>query len=217
MTFDPAGGFKSLLKMVFSALSIKGYKDRDSHPVLNDDPLCLHCLMGPCVVDLPPDFLRGAADPDIGNIHNRYALYRKFWPLLRDLRLWNHPTYLARKAAKTHPDDPREVMPECVVKVNNNILKLNKTILILSHRRYVGVFRTPLVLLTRISRHPCTSWRSRLIPLLSLAINFTLVTPISFTQPQFIISPFLPSILLPINSSSVHFSSSFHFDYVHAD
>eukprot|EP00731_Ephydatia_muelleri_P037462 Em0477g1a len=40
--------------------------------------------------------------------------YQQFWKLLKDLGLWDHPTYLARKGLVTHPLDRREIMPKCV-------------------------------------------------------------------------------------------------------
>jgi hypothetical protein len=33
--------------------------------------------------------------------------------------LWRHPEYLSKKEQRTARDDPREIMPSCIVKVYN--------------------------------------------------------------------------------------------------
>ena len=66
----------------------------------------------------PPNFLRGSARAHVGNRSKRFKLYHKFWQLLGDVGLWYHPEYLTRKQARTDRDDPREVMPECVIHVS---------------------------------------------------------------------------------------------------
>ena len=99
-----------------------GYPGWDS-PVLDgsqDEPPCPHCLFGPCIIQRPPVFLTGRAAPSLANDRKRFRLYQQFWQLLRDLGLWDHPTYLGRKGLVTHPSDRREIMPICVQNVNNS-------------------------------------------------------------------------------------------------
>ena len=100
----------------------KGYLSAAAHPQLRDEPYCPHCLMGPCVIEMPPDFLVGNADANPGNLRKRFALYRKFWSLLQALGLWHDETYLLRKRAVTHQDDSRELMPLCVLTVRRTFL-----------------------------------------------------------------------------------------------
>lgn len=86
-------------------------------PVLNAPSRCPHCYCSPCVVVLQPDFLVGSAVADRRNAHKRYPLYRKFWRVLNQLGLWRHDEYLERKVARTTADDPREIMPACILEV----------------------------------------------------------------------------------------------------
>ena len=98
-----------------------GYPGGDP-PVLNgtpNEPCCPHCLFGPCIIRRPPVFLTGRAVPSLANDRKQYKLYQQFWKLLKDLGLWDHPTYLARKGLVTHPLDRREIMPKCVQNVND--------------------------------------------------------------------------------------------------
>ncbi|KAL5516910.1 hypothetical protein EMCRGX_G002354 [Ephydatia muelleri] len=80
-------------------------------PVLNgtpNEPCCPHCLFGPCIIRRPPVFLTGRAVPSLANDRKRYKLYQQFWKLLKDLGLWDHPTYLARKGlGRTHWTEER--------------------------------------------------------------------------------------------------------------
>ena len=82
-----------------------------------EDERCPHCFCLPCVISEPPDFLRGSAEAHMGNRTKRFKLYTKFWQLLDDVGLWYHPEYLIRKASRTERDDPREIVPECVITV----------------------------------------------------------------------------------------------------
>ena len=88
-----------------------------SEPCTSYDLQCPECLQVPCIVEKPPTFLKGSGVADIGNVHKRYKLYRKFWSYLQKQGLWNEPRYLERKAAYTTTDDPREIMPWCVCQV----------------------------------------------------------------------------------------------------
>ena len=106
----------------FPASIYSGFPGGDS-PVLDgsqDEPSCPHCLFGPCIIRRPPVFLTGRAAPSLANDRKRFILYLQFLQLLKDLGLWNHPTYLARKELVTHPSDRREIMPKCVQNVNNS-------------------------------------------------------------------------------------------------
>ena len=80
---------------------------------------CPHCLCAPCVIALPPDWLRGQCDPHDANAEKRCLFYRKFWGLLRDLGLWDDPEYVRRKERRTARDDRREIMPNCVIIVSD--------------------------------------------------------------------------------------------------
>ena len=96
----------------------KGY--RDGFPSLGGEeehPPCPHCFCGPCVIEMPPDFLMGSSAPHERNREQRYKLYQKFWRLMGELGLWKHAPYKRRKTQKTAEDDPREILPECIVKV----------------------------------------------------------------------------------------------------
>ena len=84
-----------------------------------NEPPCPHCLFGPCIICRPPVFLSGRAAPSLANDRKRYRLYLQFWQVLRDLGLWNHPTYLMRKGLVTHPSDRREIMPKYVQNVKH--------------------------------------------------------------------------------------------------
>ena len=55
--------------------------------------------------------------PSLGNPAKRYALYRKYYRVLRHLGVWTHPLYLNEKVAHTILTDVREVMPKWVVTV----------------------------------------------------------------------------------------------------
>ena len=60
----------------------------------HDEPSCPHCLFGPCILRRPPVFLTGRAAPSLVNNRKRFKLYQQFLQLLKDLGLWDHPTYL---------------------------------------------------------------------------------------------------------------------------
>ena len=62
-------------------------------------------------------FSKGSAAAHLGNRSKHFKPYTKFWQLLGDVGLWYHPEYLVRKGAVTERDDPREIMPECVITV----------------------------------------------------------------------------------------------------
>ena len=96
-----------------------GYSGNQPFPVLggSGDPVCPHCLCRPCIIQQPPDFLVGSSAPYNGNCVYRFRLYRRFWRLLQQIGLWMHEEYLMRKERVTARDDPREIIPKCVVKV----------------------------------------------------------------------------------------------------
>jgi hypothetical protein len=52
---------------------------------------CPHCLLSPCVINKPPSWLRGSASSSLGNATKRFKLYKKFWSLLNQHGIWNHP------------------------------------------------------------------------------------------------------------------------------
>ena len=85
---------------------------------VSSSSICPTCYQMPCVIIQAPSWLRGSAAPSLTNEAKRYRLYRRFWTLLGQLGVWNHPTYLAIKLAKTTGNDCRDVMPDCVIKVS---------------------------------------------------------------------------------------------------
>ena len=77
-------------------------------PVLQGENHCRHSLCSPCVIDLPPSFLRGACGPHPAK---RHRLYRLFWKLLKDIGVRGDKEYLQRKEGQTVRDDRRESSP----------------------------------------------------------------------------------------------------------
>ena len=99
----------------------KGYTSENPPPVLgsgDEDNFCPHCFFAPCVLQTPPDFLRGSSDASFRNRQHRYRLYRGFWRLFKDLWLWRDDRYLEVKRRLTSEDDPRERLPLCVVQAS---------------------------------------------------------------------------------------------------
>ena len=86
--------------------------------MLQGPDYCHYCLCAPCVLQLPPDFLRGSASPHAANDGKRYRLYHFFWKVLSDVGLWHDEEYLRRKEGRTVIHDKREIMPKCVVTVS---------------------------------------------------------------------------------------------------
>ena len=101
----------------------RGYRENPRYPVLRGPDHCHHCLCTPCVIQLPPDFLRGSASPHPANDEKRFRLYRLFWKVLSDVGLWNDEEYLRRKEGRTVIHDKREIMPKCVVTVSTRTLQ----------------------------------------------------------------------------------------------
>ena len=95
----------------------RGYRHSPTAPILKGINYCQDCLCSPCVVVLPPDFLRGSASPHDANAGKRHELYRQFWKLLRDLGVWRDEEYLARKEQRTVRDDRRDILPNCIIQV----------------------------------------------------------------------------------------------------
>jgi hypothetical protein len=96
----------------------RGYRENPRYPVLRGLDHCRYCLCAPCVIQLPPDFLRGSASPHPANDEKRYRLYRLFWKLLSDVGLWCDDEYLQRKEARTVIHDKRDIIPNCVITVS---------------------------------------------------------------------------------------------------
>jgi len=101
--------------------------------VLRGPNHCSHCLCAPCVVDMPPDFLKGSCDAHPANAEKRHRLYRMFWRLLNDLCVWQDPEYLRRKERRTVRDDRRDILPPCIIQV---ILHNTCTCIMLVHTNY---------------------------------------------------------------------------------
>ena len=115
----------------------RGYTSEAPRPQLTGDDGfggCPYCLCNPCVISMPPDFLVGRGPPHLRNVEKRYTLYRKFWRMFTDFKLWGHPLYLTKKRAITSLLDQREILPKCVVKVkyttvsDTAVYKINATI-----------------------------------------------------------------------------------------
>lgn len=90
---------------------------RDTNITHDSDNHYPSCLCTPCVIALPPDFLKRSCDPHPANNEKWYQLYRKFWGLLSSLGVWRDEEYLCRKATRTVRDDRRDIMPVCVIEV----------------------------------------------------------------------------------------------------
>ena len=97
-----------------------GYRQSRNCPVLRGRNSCPYCLCSPCVIALPPDFLRGACGPHPANDEKRYRLYRSFWGLLNTLGVWRDEEYLQRKEQRTVRGDKRDIIPKCVITVSND-------------------------------------------------------------------------------------------------
>ena len=95
----------------------RGYRQNPHFPVLCGQNFCPYCLCSPCVIALPPDFLRGSSGPHPANDEKRHRLYRLFWRLLKDLGLWRDDEYIQRKELRTTRDDKRDIIPKCVIMV----------------------------------------------------------------------------------------------------
>ena len=54
-------------------------------------------VCAPCVVNLPPDFLKGLCSPHQANDEKRYGLYKMFWRLLSDVGFMERWEYLSHK------------------------------------------------------------------------------------------------------------------------
>ena len=100
-----------------------GYKYQPVYPFYRGLEHCPHCLLAPCVIQMPPDWLRGQCSPHPANENKRHRLYRLFWRLLNHLGVWADPEYLQRKERRTDRNDKREIQPHCVVTV---ITEMNK-------------------------------------------------------------------------------------------
>ena len=104
----------------------RSYHGADRVPTLRGD--CPHCLCAPCVIALPPDFLRGCCGPHPANDEKRYRLYRLFWRLLKDLGVWRDEEYMKRKEERTARDDRREIIPLCIIEVRNKLTQCKWTV-----------------------------------------------------------------------------------------
>lgn len=94
-----------------------GYRENAQLPRFRGRSHCPHCFCAPCIIAMPPDYLRGSASPHDANDEKRHVLYRKFWRTLKALGLWQDEEYLSRKALRTARDDKRDIIPDCVIKV----------------------------------------------------------------------------------------------------
>ena len=96
----------------------RGYQSSPHVPVLRGDDYCQHCLCSPCIINVPPDYLRDRCGPHPANDEKRHRLYGLFWRTLKDLGVWRDEEYLQRKQEKTVIGDRRDIMPDCVIIVS---------------------------------------------------------------------------------------------------
>ncbi len=87
---------------------IIGYEDSEGPlpPSTEGDDMCQHCRLSPCVINRPPNWLRGSAGPHIRNLSKRCPVYKRF------------RTLLGRLGVQVTTDG-RDVLPLCVVTVRN--------------------------------------------------------------------------------------------------
>lgn len=65
-----------------------GYRENPQCPVLRGENHCPYCLRSPCVIIFPLDFPRGSCGQHPANYGKRQRLYKMFWRLLSDLRMY---------------------------------------------------------------------------------------------------------------------------------
>ena len=106
----------------------RGYKNSPSAPVLHGLNHCHECLCSPCIVQLPPDFLRGSCGPHPANANKRFRLYKLFWGLLKDVGVWRAEEYLRRKEKRTRRGDRREIIPHCIKEVMSMYMYIHITL-----------------------------------------------------------------------------------------
>ena len=94
------------------------YQQNPQFPILRGTNHCRYCLCTPCVIWLPPDFLRGSASLCSANDEKRHRLYHLFWKLLSDVGLWQDEEYLQMKEGRIAIYDKREIIPKCVITVS---------------------------------------------------------------------------------------------------
>ncbi len=90
-------------------------------------------------------------------LQKRHRLYRMFWRLLSDLRVWVDDEYLERKEHRTVIQDRREITPKCVItNLYNEMFKLA----LANASRHVCIRRGSLLLVSNvhiITKVFCTS------------------------------------------------------------
>ena len=64
----------------------RGYRQNPHFSVLRGQNFCPYCLCSPCVIALPPDFLRRSSSQHPANDEKRNRLYRLFLEIAE--RLW---------------------------------------------------------------------------------------------------------------------------------
>ena len=77
----------------------------------------VHTVRAPCVIAMPPDFLKGSCDAHPAIAEKRYRLCKIFWGLLTKLYYFKDSEYLHRKEGQTVRDDRREILPACMIQV----------------------------------------------------------------------------------------------------
>ena len=66
------------IHLIVTTTKPQGYQQAHSVPVLRGRNHCHHCFFSPCLIALPPDFLRGSCSPHPANEEKQHRLYRMF-------------------------------------------------------------------------------------------------------------------------------------------
>ena len=93
-------------------------------------PECPYCYLQPCVTTHEQRWLGRAQPPKLNNRLIRKEKYKKFWCIMDQRGAWKHPSYVHKKNLAMTEDingervwiqsrtgSPREIMPECILKV----------------------------------------------------------------------------------------------------
>ena len=90
---------------------------------------CVFCFCSPCVTCVRQQWLCHGQDAYKKNSGIRKKLYREFWSKMNMRGAWRHPLYVHKKETamcRAHGDGTvvlvlREIMPECVLKLEGSV------------------------------------------------------------------------------------------------
>ena len=97
----------------------KDYTQWGYYPVLGGSSACQHCFYS------PPAFLLRCLAAHLVNNSKQFELHSRFWKLLRDIGLWQHPRDLQNKRKFTTKDDPRETFPTRIIPSSNYYMEIH--------------------------------------------------------------------------------------------